>query len=179
MIGIYRIYNEMKNKVYVGQSIDIARRWQQHLEKASNEPDMSDLYRDLHNEPMYMRFEILEICKEEELNEKEKYWINKNRYLLQYNRISAPTSGRYSTSQTKKKENRQDIINRFLNVPLTKADKDKLCGLLNYRSSNDRLLKWNTVKGKILDNGMEILETKRKIDNKMVNVSIIKVKWVD
>ena len=78
-----------------------------------------------------------------------------------------------------KKENRQDIINRFLNVPLTKSDKDKLCELLNYRNAQGRLLKWNTVKDKILNNGMEILETKRKIDGKIVNVSIIKVSWND
>lgn len=181
MTGIYAIYNYEKNKIYIGQSIDIARRWQQHVQKANDEPDTSELYRDLHNAPFKMDFKILEICSEKELNEREQHHINSHKeagYQF-YNKISAPSEGRYATSKVKKKENRQDIINRFLNVPLTKSDKDKLCELLNYRNAQGRLLKWNTVKDKILNNGMEILETKRKIDGKIVNVSIIKVSWND
>ena len=31
MIGIYKITNLINNKSYVGQSIHIERRWQEHL----------------------------------------------------------------------------------------------------------------------------------------------------
>ena len=36
MTGIYAIYNYEKNKIYIGQSIDIARRWQQHIQKEAS-----------------------------------------------------------------------------------------------------------------------------------------------
>ena len=30
MIGIYKITNKLTNKAYIGQSIDIKRRWKEH-----------------------------------------------------------------------------------------------------------------------------------------------------
>ena len=80
MIGIYKITNKLNGKAYIGQSIDIKRRWQEH----KNEKNSSNsLYQDfkifgIEN----FNFEILEICNEEELNNKEKYWIN---YFNTYN----------------------------------------------------------------------------------------------
>ena len=34
MIGIYKITNTINNKVYIGQSIDIAKRWREHKRRA-------------------------------------------------------------------------------------------------------------------------------------------------
>lgn len=33
MIGIYKITNQINNKSYIGQSIDIKRRWRDHKSK--------------------------------------------------------------------------------------------------------------------------------------------------
>lgn len=77
--GIYKITNKINNKIYIGQSIDIKRRWSEHKSRA-NEKDTN-----CYNKPLYrsirkygienFNFEIIEECKVEELNEKEKYYI--------------------------------------------------------------------------------------------------------
>jgi len=90
MIGIYKITNISNNKCYIGQSVNIERRWMQHKETMNNP------YIDAYNRELYsdMRvfgldnflFEILEECSLEELNNKEKYWIQYyNSYENGYN----------------------------------------------------------------------------------------------
>lgn len=77
MIGIYRIINIKNNKCYVGQSKDIDARikkhknfllknkhWNNHLQNAWNKYGEENF-----------KFEIIEECKEEELNDREIYWI--------------------------------------------------------------------------------------------------------
>jgi len=72
MIGIYKITNP-KGRVYVGQGIDLERRFNNY--KSLNCKGQIKIYRSLlkyghenHN------FEILEICEEDVLNSKERYW---------------------------------------------------------------------------------------------------------
>ena len=86
MIGIYKITNKINNKCYIGQSIDINRRWLEH-KNPNNWDRKSILYDafkkyDIEN----FSFEIIEECAQEELNEKEKYWIQYyNSYYNGYN----------------------------------------------------------------------------------------------
>lgn len=73
MMGIYKITNILNNKCYIGQSINIERRWEEHL------------YRNTHC--TFLRyaiakygkdaftFEVLEECSQNQLNEREQYWI--------------------------------------------------------------------------------------------------------
>lgn len=73
MIGIYKITNKINNKSYIGQSINIERRWKEH-----QEPGQTSV---IHNAIIKygvenFSFEILELCSYEELNEKEIYWIS-------------------------------------------------------------------------------------------------------
>lgn len=74
MVGIYKIYNTKNNKIYIGQSVNIKRRWTQHINKIGidNSP--------LHNAMGYygvdnFTFEVVEECLVEDLDTKEKYWI--------------------------------------------------------------------------------------------------------
>lgn len=81
MIGIYKITNLINGKIYVGQSIDIIERWKQHGYKAFNSNERA------YNSAIHLAFrkygienfqlEILEECPANELDEKEKYWIEK------------------------------------------------------------------------------------------------------
>ena len=79
MIGIYKITNTVNGKCYIGQSIHIETRWEEHQRNAANP-----------NRPHYkypincafskygidkFDFEVLEECSEKELNEKEIKWI--------------------------------------------------------------------------------------------------------
>ena len=38
MVGIYKITNNINNKVYIGQSVNILARWQQHKQANDNLP---------------------------------------------------------------------------------------------------------------------------------------------
>lgn len=85
MIGIYKITNIINNKCYIGQSSNIKRRKNEHMNinhETNKSLKLAYLKYGLEN----FKFEILEECKLEELNDKEKYWIK----LLkpQYNRTN-------------------------------------------------------------------------------------------
>lgn len=79
-VGIYKITNLINNKVYIGQSRCIKKRWKNHKITYHNSNDKA------YNYPLYramrkygienFQFEIIENCSIAELNDKEKYWIN-------------------------------------------------------------------------------------------------------
>lgn len=71
--GIYKITNP-KGKVYVGQSIDIEKRWKKYLSKKFFESQVK-IYRSIlkYGEENHV-FEILEICDKEELDKRERFW---------------------------------------------------------------------------------------------------------
>lgn len=82
--GIYIIRNLVNNKIYIGQSVDIKRRWQEHLRSGQPEKYNKKSLRDA-NTPIHramqkygvnnFSIQILEVCSKENLNSKEKYWI--------------------------------------------------------------------------------------------------------
>lgn len=74
IIGIYKIISPT-NKIYVGQSINIKRRFNEYLKlKCESQPK---LYNSLKKYgPENHKFEIIEECELEQLNEREIYWGN-------------------------------------------------------------------------------------------------------
>lgn len=75
MIGIYCWTNKINNKKYVGQSVDIERRRQQHIYGAGKYTTKISLA--MHKYGLNnFTFEILELCEIEKLNEREQYWID-------------------------------------------------------------------------------------------------------
>lgn len=78
-IGIYKIENLINGNCYIGQSVNIYKRWQNEKEVAFNPQN------EAYNYPLScafrkygienFSFNILEECQREELNEKEIYWI--------------------------------------------------------------------------------------------------------
>ena len=77
--GIYKITNQINNKSYIGKSKDIMRRWRQHKTEPYNiNADTYDVafYRAIRKYGIEnFQFEIIEQCPEDQLNEREKYWI--------------------------------------------------------------------------------------------------------
>lgn len=81
MIGIYKFTNKLTGEAYIGQSVDIKRRYNQHknrYDKFYKEAPIEDTYfhsmlrhYGFHN----FDFEILEECDVEKLNERETYYI--------------------------------------------------------------------------------------------------------
>lgn len=81
-IGIYKITNKINEKVYIGQSIHIERRFKEHIQRATHNPK-SVLH---HAISVYgvsnFTFEILELCSIEELDRREIHYISEYNSLV-------------------------------------------------------------------------------------------------
>lgn len=70
--GIYKVTNKINGKVYIGQSVDIGRRWRQHMTAKD------DIY--FHKAIQKygvenFEWEVIEQCKKKDLDAREIYWI--------------------------------------------------------------------------------------------------------
>ena len=75
-IGIYMITNKINNKKYIGQSIRIETRWREHKNSYLRNDKNTHLYNAMKKYGLEnFDFIILEERKKEELNNREKYWI--------------------------------------------------------------------------------------------------------
>lgn len=75
--GIYKITNLHNGMTYVGQSVDIADRWRQHIKRGlgADPPTKNKLYPAMLEDGVEnFSFEIVEKCPKESLNEREKFW---------------------------------------------------------------------------------------------------------
>ena len=79
VIGIYKITNLVTKQSYIGQSVDIASRWKQHI-KCGLGIDASYtnmLYNSMQKYGVWnFAFELIEQCSKEQLNEREKFYIS-------------------------------------------------------------------------------------------------------
>lgn len=125
MIGIYKIQNQINNKIYIGQSSNIEKRWNAHLLTINNPNKQS------YNYPLYLairkyglenfNFSIIELCELSELDDKEKYWINyyKSNYRdFGYNQ----TIGGYSPTHNKISPEQLDEITEYLKQGLSNME---------------------------------------------------------
>lgn len=86
MIGIYKITNTINNKIYIGKSVNIKERWQQHLFDAFCSEEKWQANKRKEQTPIHkalrkygkdaFTWEIIEECSKDELNQKEIFWIN-------------------------------------------------------------------------------------------------------
>lgn len=95
MIGIYKYQNKLNGKIYIGQSTDIERRYQQHLWDAEKRPEQGtgiDLAINKYGINNFT-FEIIEQCNSDQLDERERFWIEYfNSYTDGYNRTPGGSS---------------------------------------------------------------------------------------
>lgn len=76
--GIYKITNQITDECYIGQSVDIGKRWKDHAKCGLDidRPQGNKLYQAMIEDGIWnFTFELLEECPREKLNEKEKYFI--------------------------------------------------------------------------------------------------------
>ena len=76
--GIYKITNKNNGLCYVGQSVDVADRWKQHIKYGLgiDTPAQNKLYKAMLKDGVTnFTFELLEQCERNLLNEKEKFYI--------------------------------------------------------------------------------------------------------
>ena len=77
--GIYKITNQLDDMCYVGQSVDIANRWKDHAKHGLgiDAPASNKLYNAMQKWGIWnFSWELLEECPREQLNEKERYYID-------------------------------------------------------------------------------------------------------
>ena len=125
MIGIYKITNNLNGKSYIGLSKNIQRRVKEHFNKAFCENDKE------YKKYLYCAIRkygvenfsmvVLEECKEEELTEKEMFWIKQeNTYFNGYNETIGGEIGNMQKGETHNmsKLSEKDVIeirNRYDN----------------------------------------------------------------
>ena len=82
--GIYKITEKSSGKCYIGQSIDIARRFFEHQTSSIGWHQL------IQKNPENWEYTIIETCTPDELNKREKYWIT---YYNSFNNGFNQTSG--------------------------------------------------------------------------------------
>lgn len=78
--GIYKLTDKSTGYVYIGQSVDIANRWKTHIKYGlgiDTPITPNKLYQTMQGSSLwYWTFELLEECKKQKLNERERFWID-------------------------------------------------------------------------------------------------------
>ena len=136
--GIYKIQNQINNKVYIGSSIDINRRWQHHKDAAFNinahqynYPLMQDFRKyGIEN----FSFEILELIENtQEMIEKE------HNYIIQYNCIIP--NGYNQTDNTNSPMFDEKVQKKVRDTKRKKYGKK----IVEIDSNNNIIDKWNSI----------------------------------
>lgn len=74
--GIYKITNQLNGKIYVGQSKNVYEREAEHFTALRrNRHPNKEMQRDWNKNNHGFRFDVIEWCSLNELNDREKYWI--------------------------------------------------------------------------------------------------------
>lgn len=77
MIGIYKITNQQTGQSYIGQSVDIKRRWIEHKLPCKRINPTKKIYQAFNQYGIdNFTFEVIEECEANKLNEREQYWID-------------------------------------------------------------------------------------------------------
>lgn len=123
LCGVYKITNNINDKVYIGQSINIKARWKDHMHTLDRNDSRCTLLQRAWNKygKENFSFEILELCEEDMLDEVEMKYIaiydshnngynielggNKNKHLSEETKrkISDANRGRVHSEETLKK----------------------------------------------------------------------------
>lgn len=76
--GIYKITNQLSGIYYIGQAVDVAKRWKDHAKcgLGIDAPASNKMYADMQQDGLEnFTWELIEKCSNAELNEKEKFYI--------------------------------------------------------------------------------------------------------
>lgn len=112
-IGIYALYWEEQDLIYIGQSQNIEVRYREHfrlmLDNKHTNYKVQNTY-NLYGNPIH---QILEICKIDELNQAETYWTNEFNSLNSGLNIVEPGLVGWGTNSNASKFSRRQVLRTF------------------------------------------------------------------
>lgn len=130
--GIYLIMNNVGESLYVGQSKNVFSRWREHYKEAmaNKENDNSILHKAIRKHGINsFWFKVIEICNEDELDEKERFYIQLYEANCAYGNYNIKPGGSGGVS----------IGSRNHNSKLTEKD------VFNIREAYGKLERWRDV----------------------------------
>lgn len=123
--GIYKITNQINGKVYIGQSVNIEKRWTKHR-KASETLDYP-IYRAMRKYSLEnFSFEIIEECSLSELDKRESFWIQFYNSALQEKGYNLTLGGSSSSGRSLTLEDVLEISTLLLTTDLGNQEIGKI-----------------------------------------------------
>ena len=131
--GIYAIIHIASNRLYVGSSKDIERRWQQHRYRLNKNMHHSRYLQHMwtkYGEASFA-FTLLEFCQLEHLLKREQYWIDYLKPVFNTLQIAGSPLG-YKASDSSRQKMSESRKGRKLSLEtkekISKTMKGKTCG---------------------------------------------------
>lgn len=157
MIGIYKITSP-KNRIYIGQSININQRFtsynniNQNLSHVRLKNSFNKYGVENH------KFEIIEICLNEQLNERERYWQDFYN-VLSKNGLNCKLTSTNDKSGYLSKEIKDKMSKAHIGKKLSKETKNKISNFMKTRpiSEFQKQRSSECNKGKIISKEQKLL----------------------
>ena len=182
---IYLIKNLINNKIYVGRTLDIKKRFILHKSRAKTLKTSSAIHHALFKYGIEnFTFEIIESqISKYKVDEREKYWIkNYNSYgPMGYNLTEGGggTEGYHHTDETKNKISQSHMGEKhyLYNKNISQETKIKMSkSVTEYQLSNSKLTKEDIIQIKTLlkDGKLKNIEIAKLFNTTAVNISKIR-----
>lgn len=129
-IGIYKITNILNNKMYIGSSKDIYKRWKEHirgLNKGNHHSIKLQRAWNKYGEDSF-EFQILEECEEDKRLYLEQYYIDKYKVYYEGYNCKEKTREMYTEIDYEREKEYSTYSNIFFNY--------SKCGLLDFSDKN-------------------------------------------
>ena len=141
---IYKIVNDINDKMYIGQtSRSIQERWKEHLKESNSARSNHPIYRAMRkygNE--HFSIEEIEQVDNDLLNQREQYWIEEyNSYNSGYNATLGGDGKRIDYTKIYQLWQEGKLINEIASITYHKRDTISLILRQNYNISEQEIRK--------------------------------------
>lgn len=147
--GIYYIKNLFNEKLYIGSSSGILKRWKNHVRELTDNIHPSKYLQLAWNKYGEQAFEfiIIETCEKEKLTEREQYWIDNSNCIIP-NGYNILTKARSRLGTKHSEETKAKISKSIKGIKHSiERRKNQSLGQIGRPPPNRKLSKWPHEKG--------------------------------